>query len=89
MKNYVRRQYMKRILPLLAIIISMFMLIGCGSKEVVEDTPEPIVQETPVVEETPAVEKEAPVVEDVAEKVTEEVLPEEVIEPLEEDVWVK
>jgi nucleoid-associated protein YgaU len=80
---------MKRVLPLLAIVLSVFMLVGCGNKEVVNDTPEPVVEETPIVEETPVVEV-APVVETaVVEEAVEEVLPEEVIEPLEEDVWVK
>ncbi len=74
---------MKRVLPLLAIVLSVFMLVGCGNKEVVNDTPEPVVQETPVVEVTPVVETA------VVEEAVEEVLPEEVIEPLEEDVWVK
>jgi nucleoid-associated protein YgaU len=77
---------MKRILPLLAIALSVFMLVGCGNKEVVNDTPEPVVETTPVVEEvTPAVEETTPVVTEAVE----EVLPEEVVEPLEEDVWVK
>ena len=76
---------MKRVLPLLAIVLSIFMLVGCGNKEVVNDTPEPVVQETPVVEEAPAVQPE-PVVE---AKPVMEVLPEEVVQPLEEDVWVK
>jgi nucleoid-associated protein YgaU len=74
---------MKRVLPLLAIVLSVFMLIGCGNKEVVNDTPEPVVQETPVVEVAPVVETA------VVEEAVEEVLPEEVVEPLEEDVWVK
>lgn len=74
---------MKRVLPLLAIVLSVFMLVGCGNKEVVNDTPEPVVQETPVVEEAPVVEEVA-VVEEIVE-----ILPEEVVEPLEEDVWVK
>jgi len=86
---------MKRVLPLLAIVLSVFMLVGCGNKEVVNDTPEPVVQETPVVETAPAVETVAvettPAVEPAAvvEEAVEEVLPEEVIQPLEEDVWVK
>jgi len=84
---------MKRVLPLIAIVLSVFMLVGCGNKEVVNDTPEPVVQETPVVEETPAVVEEAPaVVEETPateEEVVEEVLPEEVLQPVEEDVWVK
>ncbi|MEA2077035.1 MAG: LysM peptidoglycan-binding domain-containing protein [Candidatus Marinimicrobia bacterium] len=80
---------MKHVLPLLAIVLSVFMLVGCGNKEVVNDTPEPVVEETPIVEETPVVEV-APVVETaVVEEAVEEILPEEVIEPLEEDVWVK
>ena len=76
---------MKRVLPLIAIVLSVFMLVGCGNKEVVNDTPEPVVEETLVVEETPAV------VETVkeAEEVVEEVLPEEVLQPVEEEVWVK
>lgn len=79
---------MKRVLPLLAIVLSVFMLVGCGNKEVVNDTPEPVVQETPVVEEAPVVETEA-VVENAVEEAVEEVLPEEVVQPLEADVWVK
>ncbi|MDZ7822526.1 MAG: hypothetical protein U5N26_12375 [Candidatus Marinimicrobia bacterium] len=71
---------MKRVLPLLAIILSIFMLVGCGNKEVVNDTPEAVVQKTPVVETTPVI-KTAPAVK--------EVLPAEVVQPLEEDVWVK
>jgi len=74
---------MKRILPLLAIVLSVFMLVGCGNKEVVNDTPEPVVEATPVVEEV------TPTVEEAVEEVVEEVLPEEVVEPLDEDVWVK
>jgi len=82
---------MKRFLPLIAIVLSVFMLVGCGNKEVVNDTPEPVVEETPIVEETPVVE-EAPVVEEtpiVEEAPVEEVLPEEVVQPVDEDVWVK
>ncbi|MCD6336632.1 MAG: LysM peptidoglycan-binding domain-containing protein [Candidatus Marinimicrobia bacterium] len=74
---------MKRVLPLLAIILSVFMLVGCGNKEVVNDTPEPVVEVSPVVEATPVVETA------VIEEAVEEVLPEEVVEPLEEDVWIK
>jgi len=73
---------MKRVLPLLAIVLSVFMLVGCGNKEVVNDTPEPVVEETPVVEVAPVVETA------VVEEAVEEILPEEVVEPLEEDVWV-
>lgn len=75
---------MKRVLPLIAIVLSVFMLVGCGNKEVVNDTPEPVVQETPVVEEAPVAEETVE-----AEAVEEEVLPEEVLQPVEEDVWVK
>lgn len=83
---------MKRFLPLLAIVLTVFMLIGCGAKEVVEDTPEPVVQEKPVVEETPVVEEAAEVVEENAEAVeeaVEEKLPEEVLQPAETHVWIK
>jgi len=77
---------MKRILPLVAIVIAMFMLIGCGSKEVVEDTPPPAPRVTPVVEDTaPKVVEKAP---KVVEKEVVEELP-EVYEPLPESVWVK
>ncbi len=84
---------MKRILPLLAIVISVFMLFSCGAKEVVDDTPELVVETTPVVEEAPAVEEviaveEAVVEEIIPEEVPEEI-PEEVIEPVEESIWVK
>ena len=79
---------MKRVLPLIAIVLSVFMLVGCGNKEVINDTPEPIVEETPVVEETPAVE-ETVEAEEVVEEVVEEVLPEEVVQPVDEEVWVK
>ena len=75
---------MKRVLPLLAIVLSVFMLVGCGNKEVVNDTPEPVVDQTPVVVEAPAVVEEA-----VEVAKAEEVLPEEVTEPLEQEVWVK
>ena len=71
---------MKRVLPLFAIVLSVFMLVGCGNKEVVNDTPQPVVQKTPLVKTTPAV-KTTPVVK--------EVLPAEVVQPIEEDVWVK
>ena len=74
---------MKRVLPLLAIVLSVFMLVGCGNKEVVNDTPEPVVEVTPVIEMAPVVATA------VVEAAVEEVLPEEVVEPVEEDVWIK
>ena len=79
---------MKRILPLFAIIIAMTMLIGCGSKEVVDDTPAPAPLVEPVVEEV-TVEEKTP--EQVAEKTepAEEALPEVYEEPVPQDVWVK
>jgi len=84
---------MKRVLPLLAIVLSVFMLIGCGSKEVVDDTAEPVAQEAPVVEEPvveePVVEPAEEVVEETAEETAEEVLPEEVAQPVEDSLWVK
>jgi nucleoid-associated protein YgaU len=77
---------MKRVLPLIAIVLSVFMLVGCGNKEVVNDTPEPVVEETPVVDQAPVAEETQMEAE---EEAVEEVLPEEVMQPLEEDVWVK
>ncbi|MDZ7821040.1 MAG: LysM peptidoglycan-binding domain-containing protein [Candidatus Marinimicrobia bacterium] len=85
---------MKRVLPLLAIVLSVFMLIGCGGKEVVDDTPEPVVQEAPIVEEPPVEEEEVAEeaekkVKEESEEVAEEVLPETVAQPVEDSVWVK
>ncbi len=81
---------MKRILPLLTIVISMFMLFSCGAKEVVNDTPEPVVETTSIVEKAPVVEEVIAVKETVVEEaVVEEIIPEEVIEPVEESIWVK
>jgi len=83
--------YMKRFLPLFAIVLTVFMLIGCGAKEVVDNTATPVAQETPVADapavvEAPAVE-EAEVVEEVAE--VAEDLPEEVLQPAETHIWIK
>jgi nucleoid-associated protein YgaU len=84
---------MKRFYPLLAVVLTVFLLIGCGAKEVVDDTPEPVVEETPVVEEAEqeetAVEEAVETAEENVEEVAEEVLPEEVQEPVETHVWVK
>ncbi len=86
---------MKRVLPFVVIILSVFMLIGCGGKEAVDDTAEPVEQEAPVVDEPPVAEEavvtpeEEEVVEEAAEDTAEEVLPEEVAEPVKDSLWVK
>ncbi len=81
---------MKRILPLIAIVMSLFLLIGCGAKEVIEDTPAPVVETTPIVEKTPVVTETPEVAKTpAAEETVIEELPEEVAQPLEKDVWVK
>ncbi|MFO7841899.1 MAG: LysM peptidoglycan-binding domain-containing protein [Fidelibacterota bacterium] len=87
---------MKRVLPFVVIILSVFMLIGCGGKEAVDDTAEPVEQEAPVVDEPPVAEEtvvtpeeEEEVVEEATEDTAEEVLPEEVAEPVKDSLWVK
>ena len=95
---------MKRVLPLLAIVLSVFMLFGCAKRETVGCTyleGDACAKEQIVVDEevaAVAAEEAAEVVEAVEVEVEEtveevaeaiETLPEEVKEAVEEAVWTK